>query len=346
MSVHSSKALSLALLMWLLATITIGLQSWIGDQTIYSKQLEQQREEFHFAILANKAPGGAGWGAVGALSIQKRIGVVYVAEGIRRQTGLAVGKIYKLLDSVFLFIALLSLFFYLRKWVPDIYCLLGVLYFCASLPLTYFFQLFHPWDRLQLAIWIGLLFLVADRRFLLLALGLVVSVFVKFDTILLPFFYFLVHFSKSQWRRTSVESLVLLVLAFGTYHALGQLFPAPLDKGGGFNWDTAQAIFLRNMKTLYDMNVRFPPLLVHALPIFMSLFVLRSKGRYVWASVAFALGLGAVYMMFSNYEEVRAHMVVLVLVLPSALISLRYFIENDGTDTDTRNARLTVQMSV
>ena len=320
------KILGAVALMWLLATIAIGLQSWLGDQTIYSRSLEQQREVFHFAILANEAPGGAGWGAVGALSIQKRVGVVYLAEALRKSTGLAVGKIYKGLDTLFLFVSLLSLFFYLRRWLPDIYCLLGVLYFCTALPLTYFFQLFHPWDRLQLAIWIGLLWLVADRRFILLAVGLLASILVKFDTILLPFLYLLANIDQIRWRRTGLESLALLVLAIGAYFAVGRFFPAPLDNAS-FDWNNAHAMLLRNAQVFADLSIRFPPLLVHALPVFLSLFFLRSKERFVWASVVFALGLTAVYMLFSNYEEVRAHMVVLVLVLPSALISLRYFLE-------------------
>ena len=89
-------ARNLALLIWLLATITIGLQSWVGDQTIYSRSLEQKREELHFGILTNEAPGGGSWGAVGALSIQKRVGVVYLAEGLRKLTGLTVGSKIKL----------------------------------------------------------------------------------------------------------------------------------------------------------------------------------------------------------------------------------------------------------
>ena len=327
----SRKVWSAAALVWLLATIVIGLQSWLGDQTIYSRALEEKREAFHFAILANEAPGGAGWGAVGALSVQKRVGVIYLAEGVRKFTGMAVGKVYKGLDTLFLFISLLSLFFYLRKWLPDIYCLLGVLYFCTALPLTYFFQLFHPWDRLQLAIWIGLLWLVADRHFLLLMVGLLLSVLVKFDTILLPFLYLLANINRDNRARTSVESLVLLVLAFGAYFAIGRMFPAPLDPAG-FDWDSAQVILQRNAQMFADLNIRFPPLLVHALPVLLSLLFLRSKVRFVWASVVFALGLTAVYMMFSNYEEVRAHMVVLVLVLPSALITLRYFLEPGVAD--------------
>ena len=326
MAGSSSKWLGAVALVWLLATIVVGLQSWLGDQTIYSKALAEKREVFHFAILANEAPGGAGWGAVGGLSVQKRVGVVYLAEALRKYTGLAIGKVYKGLDSVFLFISLLSLFFYLRKWLPDIYCLLGVLYFCTALPLTYFFQLFHPWDRLQLALWIGLLWLVADRRFLLLVIGLLLSILVKFDTVLLPFFYFLANVSRNNWARTSLESLVLLVLASEAYFAVGRFFPAPLDHAG-FDLNNAHVTLLRNVQVFADLNVRFPPLLVHALPVFLSLLFLRSKPRFVWASVGFALGLTAVYMMFSNYEEVRAHMVVLVLVLPSALISLRCFLE-------------------
>ena len=94
------------------------------------------------------------------------------------------------------------------------------------------------------------------------------------------------------------------------------------------------------------MNVRFPPLLVHALPVFLSLFLLRSNERFVWASVAFGLGLSVVYVLFSNYEEVRAHMVVLILVLPSALISVRNFLEHSEADIRTRSANPSVRPSV
>lgn len=321
------KAIGFLLLSWLLAAITIGMQTWIGDQTIYSKQLEKQREELHFGILENKAPGGKGWTALGATSIQKRIGTVYLAEFIRTHTGLTVGNIYKLLDTVFLFFGLLTLYFYLKKWLPDQYCLLGVLYFCAMLPLTYLFQLFHPWDRLQMVLWIGLLYLVSEKNFVVLTLFLFLSVLVKFDTILLPFLYFLVHLDRNGWLRTGLETLALLLIAFGTYIALGQLFPSPVD-GSYYNLQGALTTLSSNARKLVDMNVRYPPLLVHALPVFLALFFLSSKQRFVVATVAFALALSAVYMIFSNYEEVRAHMVVLVLVLPSALLTLKRFLDS------------------
>ena len=327
MTTNYQKTIGFLLLSWLLATITIGMQTWIGDQTIYAKQLEKQREELHFGILENRAPGGKGWTALGATSIQKRVGIVYLAESIRTHTGLTVAKIYKLLDTVFLFLGLLALYLYLKKWLPVSYSLLGVLYFCAVLPLTYFFQLFHPWDRLQLVLWIGLLYLVAEKNYVVLIFCLCLSVLVKFDTILLPFLYFLVHADRKGWFKTGLETLVLLLVTFGTYIVLGQLFPSPVD-GTYYNLQGALTTFWSNAQKLADMNVRYPPLLVHALPVFLALFFLSSKQRYVAASVAFALGLSAVYMVFSNYEEVRAHMVVLVLVLPSALLTLKRLMDS------------------
>lgn len=319
----------LTLLIWLMATVSIGLQGWVGDQTIYSKQFESLRESAHFGILANEAPGGAGWAAVGGLTVEKRIGVVYLAEGIRKLTKLPVGEIYKLLDTVFLFAFLTGLLFYLRRWVPDVYCLVGVLYVSTMLPMTYFLHVFHPWDRLQLAIWIGLLHLIHARQFAALAVGLFISVLVKFDTVLIPFFYFAVHLTPRQWKKTCVESLALLLLAFGTYAALGHLYPAPLDTSAGYNLETAFSQVHKNIQTIIAMNLRFPPLLVHVLPLFLALFFLQTKARFVWASVAFGFGLSAVFFMFSNYEEVRAHMVVLVLVLPSALLTLKTLIDGE-----------------
>ena len=112
-----------------------------------------------------------------------------------------------------------------------------------------------------------------------------------------------------------------------TYIALGQLFPSSVD-GSYYNLQGALTTFLNNARKLADMNVHYPPLLVHALPVFLALFFLSFKQRFVVASVAFALGMSVVYMIFSNYEEVRAHMVVLVLVLPSALLTLKRFLDS------------------
>jgi hypothetical protein len=171
--------------------------------------------------------------------------------------------------------------------------------------------------------------LTQRARFTLLATGLFVSVLVKFDTIMLPFFYFAVHFKTNQWRRTFIESAALLALALSTYFSLGELFPAPLDIEVGFNSTSALSQLQKNAQTLMEMNVQFPPLLVHALPVLLSFFFLKQKDRFVWTAVAFALGMSTIFILFSNYEEVRAHMIVLVLVLPSALLTLKKLLDSN-----------------
>lgn len=324
----SRKMIGAAALLCLIAFMTIEFQFWIGDRTIYAESLEIRRDELHRAILENSAPGGESWAAAGALSIQKRVGIVYLAEGLRRATGWATGKVYRLLDSVFLFASMLALFMYLRLWLPEVYCLIGVLYFCAVLPLTYIFQLFHPWDRPQLLLWIALLFLIVQRRFILLSLGLALSIFVKFDTILLPLLYFAVHVSKPGWRRVLIESLMLLALSIGLNALLGSLFPAPQD-ASRFSVAAISATVIGNAKKLVQMNVKFPPILVHLLPVLLAFVGLRGRERFVLYSVLFGLAMTAIHIFLTNYEEVRAHMMVLVLVLPAALMSVRAIIESE-----------------
>jgi hypothetical protein len=328
--IDSYRAWGLVLLVWFCATLSLGLQSLLGDATIYSKRLEERREQLHYAILANQPPVAEGWGAVGALTLQKRVGVVYLAEQIRRLTGWTPGKVYKALDSLFLFAFLVGLFFYLRRWLPDLQCALGLLYVAAVLPFTYFFQLFHPWDRLQLALWLLLFYLVLERKTGMLALGLVLSIFVKYDTIMLPVFYAMVHYRRAAWQRVALETIVLLALAVAAYQALGWLFPAPMDKTN-FNDEGALKMLATNLQTMLQMNLRFPPLVVLGAPLVLACCGWSSQSQALKASVAFGVLLSAMFLLFSRYEEVRAQMVVLVLLLPSALLGLARFFDRKPT---------------
>ena len=334
------KTLGFGALLWLLLTVTVSLQSWVGDQTIYATELESRREALHHAILTNQAPNGRSWAAAGASSLQKRIGVVYLAEAVRKLSGLSIGATYKLLDSAFLFFSLVTLFLFLRKWLPDEYCLIGVLYFCAVLPLTYFFQLFHPWDRLQLLIWILLLHLIVEHKFILLSIGLALSVLIKFDTILIPALYFVVHFHRDAWWRTSSETLFLFFLAFVTNAVLSYLFQDP-NEVSRFSLSAMYEMTTNNAQKALHMHVRYPPLLMHALPACLALVGLREKPRFVVASAMFGLVLSGVFVLLTNYEEVRAHIMVLVLFAPSALLTVRKILENTQAHSIVDNKGLT-----
>ena len=324
----SRRVIGATVLLWIFASITIGLQFWVGEKTIYADTLEIRREELHRAILENKAPGGKTWAAAGAASIQKRVAIVYLAEGLHQASGLTTGKVYKILDSLFLFASMVALFMYLRRWLPPVYCLLGVLYFCAVLPLTYFFQLFHPWDRPQLLLWIILLYLVAERRLILLALCLALSIVVKFDTIFFPFLYFAVYISGSEWRRISLEAMFLLALSIGLNAWLGQAFPDSQEVSR-YSLGVIRSVATGNAQKLFQMNFKFPPLLVHLMPMLLAFAALGRKDRFLCCSVLFALGMTVIHVLLTNYEEVRAHMMVLVLVMPAALLSARAMLEHE-----------------
>jgi len=331
MRLNSRCVLSVAALASLCAFVTISLQAWIGDATIYSQSMEAKRKILHQAILTNIPPGGERWGSIGAASTNLRIGSVFLAETVRGMTGLTLHNTYRVLDSVFLFAVLVSLFFYLRLWLPDSYALIGLLYFSACLPLSYFLYFFHPWDRPQLLLWIALLYLTKERRFLLLLGTLSLSMIVKFDTILLPGLYFVAHIMRDQWRSVVLETSVLAAGAILVYVGLGALFPAPADPWG-YTISAAVKQVLHNVEVLRAMTIKYPPILGHALPIVLAVINISRRPRFVWCSVLFAGGLLFVWFLFSNFDEIRAQMVVPVLLLPAALMTLRELLEKPNVD--------------
>lgn len=80
----------------------------------------------HEGILHNRLPAGAQtWKDLGANSVNTRVGVVYFAEAVRRLTGEDVNNVYRVIDSIALFAALIVLFVYLRTFVPESYALLA-----------------------------------------------------------------------------------------------------------------------------------------------------------------------------------------------------------------------------
>jgi hypothetical protein len=323
MAVRAKQALKAVLLLWLVGTITVALQAFVGHVTIYSEEVEQRRTALHRGILENEPPSGGSWIDDGALSMNVRVGVIYLAEAIHRITDLELKNVYLFLDTLFLFASLLGLFFYLRRWLPDTYCLIGLLYFAAVLPLSYFLHYFHPYDRMHLALWILLLYLIRERRTVVFGVVLAISIVVKFDTILLPFLYFAVHATKESWRHTVGESAVLFTVALAVYIGLNLAFPAAADDPPRFHYWTAWEIVQENLRSVIAMNVALPPLLAHGTPLVLSFIALRRRTRFLQASVLFAAGLLILHFLFSLIAEVRAQLMITVLLLPPALLTLR-----------------------
>jgi hypothetical protein len=302
--------------------ITISLQGWVGVNTIYSKKLAAKRQVLHQSILENKPPEGYTWKMLGATnSLKIRVFTVFFVEKIHQLTKYEPNTIYMILDTFCIFATILALFAYLKKWLENIYCLVGVMYYCCILPLTYFLHYFHPWDRLSLLIWIFLLYLLREEKMLIFIIVLLFSITVKFDTILLPGLYFLYKASRENWQKTILTTAGLFIMTFSAYYLLNKMFPGNAESGLGYG-----EVFYQVKKNFLDMialNLRYPPLLGFVIPGVLAFMGLQSKEKYVSACVVFGFILIIPWFLFSNFREIRAEMVFLVLLLPSSLISLK-----------------------
>ena len=307
------------------AVATLSLQAWLGPATIYSLELEPKRMALHQAILTNTPPP-SGWAAVGAASLNIRVTAVYAAEVVHNLSGLSVNRAYWLLDTVFLFAVIFSLPIYLRRWLEPTWCLVGVLYFTAVLPLTYFMHAFQPWDRMQLAAWLLLLALIRDQRPVLAAAVLALSMTIKFDTVLIAMLYGLAHLRRDTWARTLAVCGLLAMVGYASLTLLKVVYPATAEPAR-FSLAVATTQLRLNVHDLASLHVRHPVLLAFGLPAVLALMRITRRPRYLVAGVIFGTVLTAVWAVFTVYAAVRTQVPLLLLLLPPALLTLRELLQ-------------------
>ncbi len=313
--------------LWL-GTVTLTMQFWVGQSTIYSASNANKVAIAHERILTNTPPDG-GWGSMGMNGVNIRVGAVYLGEAVHRLSGWSVLRSYFVIDTVMLWVALILLLSYLRRFTAPVYAVLGVSFVCAVLPLTY--QLFwqHPWDRLSLVAWILIIGLLERERILMAALLLPLAVIVKYDIMLLPGLIGL-H-SLIRDRRIVIApwaaSLGLLSLGIGTYALLRTVLP------GGFAPAPVGPQVLSNLAEIRRLNVHWPPFLGFTLPIAFAFLGMRRATPWVQASAVFGLLLFVPFALQSNLAEFRAHLPVLVLILPAAMHGVRELLEAPSEDS-------------
>lgn len=310
-------SLQMAMIGLWLGTLTLTMQFWVGDKTVYATEVAAKREHLHQILLANEVPAG-GWKAIGANGTNIRVVTPYLAQNIHEVSGLSVSKSYLVLDTVMLFAALVLLFCYLKRFVNNAYAVLGVTFVGSILPLSYQLFYFHPWDRFSLFTWIALLMLLHAERLVLFALLLPLAVAVKYDIMLLPGLYGLHALVRD--RRLSLpvvlRSGALLAIGAGTYVLLGILRP------DGTNPTLIGTQVATNIDVLMDMNLRWPPFLGFAVPAALALIGFQRSTPWAQAGVLFGMLLMIPFSLQSNLAEFRAHMPVLVLLAPAALAGL------------------------
>lgn len=319
------RAIGAVLLLVLLCGVMTSIQTYfVGNETIYSRVYDARRLALHHAILTNTPPAG-GWTAVGAENLNIRLLVVELAEVVARATGLSILKVYKIIDIGFIFLTLLMLYAFLGRDFEPVYRVVGLLYVGCVLPLTYTLHYFHPWDRPGTFLWLAAMWATVNDRFVTLAVIIVIAVTVKFDAVVLPTLYFLARISRGHWRRVSVRTALLFAAAFGTFIALSLAYP-----GGFMQWNAAATVS-NNLRELVRMNVHHPAALAFAVPVALALAGVRDAGRFARAAAAVAGGLLLFQFVTVNFNEFRAQMGAMLLLLPAALFGLRRVVPLSGS---------------
>jgi hypothetical protein len=323
------RALRLGVLATLVAVLTLTLQSWVGGVTIYRPELADKRLTLHEAILHNRPPGQS-WVDGGAARTNVRVFTVFMAEGIKRATGMGVLNAYFLLDTTAMLISFILLFAYLESCLPAILSLVGILYFASVTTLTYHLHYFHPWDRLSTLCWLIAIMLVRAQRFWALLALLPVAVAVKWDIIAIPAFYALGRWPGRWDRSYLLRTVALLSVAAGTFVALSLALPNGGREAANIVSEVPRRLDL-NLQQVLALKLSYPPLLAFALPVLLAVVGFRDAPFFDRACCVFAALLSLTLLLLSNFAEVRAHMMILILLMPTALIGTAKLTTSDSS---------------
>jgi hypothetical protein len=316
---HSARVFFLVAICGVIAVVQV---QYVGSLTIYSSDLESKRADAHDAIFDNIAPGG-NWQKVGMNSTNIRILSVYLAEFETRVLGISHASAYKILDVLALFLSLLVLYLFIQNSFGWQYGMLGIFFIGNLLPMTFWFHYFHPWDRLGLLLWVSYIFAINKNKYGLAVLLLILAVLNKHDSIVLPCFYLFANFSLNNVKQWVPRALALFVVAGAVFVCLRLAIP------GGFGESDVSGLLSRNINNIGQMNILYPPFLVFILPALLAVIGWKESDQFSKAGLLLAamVLIGPMFFL-SNFEEVRAHMGVLVLMLPATLYGLRKITKN------------------
>jgi len=312
----------------LAAVFTLGLQWWVGGATIYDPAWVGRRTAMHHALMINRAPAGLSWSDIGANSINIRLGVVYAAEFVHNALHISIWSAYFVLETFFLWCTFPLLYICLRWWFPPSWSLVGLLFYTAVLPHTYFFHHFHPWDRPSLFLWLVLIMLLRANRVVLIGAVLALAVVVKYDVLLFPGLYWLARVDRRNWRTVTATTAALFTLSFATYYGLRWEFP------GGFADRHIGAQIVTNIRAMRSLYVFYPPLLVFGPALVFAYIGVRRGDRLMRAMALFGVLLLIPLFIAANFDEVRAQMPMFILLLPAAVAGLRQLVEPGGAQTN------------
>ena len=302
-------------------TLTLILQSWVGDSVLYSKWRYNKHLVLHEAIVTN-IPPEKGWHGMGANGVNVRILIPMFAETLHNVSGISLSSVYWSLDYVFLSTTLFLLFCLFLHFVQPAYALLGVLYFTIAAVCSYHFHYFHPWDRFTQMIWVGIALALLYRKDLLLFILAALLTLAKPDGLFLPLLYFALIVEKGKVKASLLKAGGLGLTIVGIVAGLNYMRPGGIDRPAMGSFLDVTSFFLKNWEQFIELFPAYPPLLILLFPLFLAYLGFRREARVVNTFAAYGILVLLPYIFLANVREVRAFLYVLIFLLPSALLAV------------------------
>lgn len=303
------RILGACVALWAIAATNV---FWIGSATLYSPDLEMRRAILHEAILVGKLPAGVNsWSSLGANSAAMRPLVSWIADGLVG-AGFSLDRSYQLIEFVSIVAALALLFELMKRSTSTDRALLACGWVAAVLPLSYFLHYFHPWDKPSLALWLIAVLLMLDDRILFASIAIALAVLVKFDAVVLPLLYVLLFAGRATWKRFVPRLTVLTTAAVVPFTTLVMLRPTAAEPR-----DVGQQLAV-NVHDFLQRWYMYPPAIGLVLPLALGAVGFRLAAHAERALYVLALVILLILLLTTNFVEIRAEFVPLVLMLPCA----------------------------
>jgi hypothetical protein len=313
-----------SLLVLLMGIVSIVEVTFVGDTTIYSLKAANIREELHESVVHNKPPVG-GWAAHGANDAMNiRIAIPYLVEFLHEETGIRVLQLYKGIDLICIWLALIIFFAYLSEQFTSWESALACLYFAAILPLTFALHAYHPYDRASLVAWLLAIWCARARHFWKFSAVALVAVLIKYDAIVLPGLYFLGNATPQTWRKYLSQSFAIGIILLTIFLGLFWLLT------GSYVREDYMDQILRNFKMMIGTAIFYPPTLAFGLPVVLAILGYKSSDQFMRASIWFAGMIAVILIVAVNFEEVRCEQMLIPLLAPAALCGLRRILGEPG----------------
>ncbi len=288
----------------------------IGDLTVYSSENDGRRKQMHEAILHNAPPEGKHWNDLGANNLNIRVAVVLFADMLSKQLGKPADSIYRIIDLICTFVALVLIYYLLKSSFSSTFALTGVLLFCTLLPLTMLDHHFHPWDRPMLILWPAMIWAAAKNRLLAFGCFYVLAIVIKLDSILAAGMVWFAAVRWDNWIRPTFTTAAIGAVGALTLGVLLFLLP-----GGQEPIDLVTQL-QRNFDVAKSHGITYPPLLAHGLLLVLSLFGWQSASELMKRFWLFGLCMLVPHLLLTNFVEVRAQIGTILCMLPLAVQGL------------------------